>query len=365
MTNTTTYQSITSLGIMSGSSLDGLDLALCTFKFQDSLLSEWKLIESQHFQFNNTLLEHLRCISTLSIKDYKLLENELTRFIANCVNEFLKGKESIDLIACHGHTAWHLPDQKLTLQACNGELLSQLCNQKVVCDFRKKDLLYGGVGTPMAPLADRDLFPGFDIYINLGGIANISYCQNNEWTAYDLAPCNQVLNFFAKKLGKEYDENGEFARIGTSNDEFLEFLENHSYLKKTAPKSLDNSEVHTEWIEKMNDFTLLPKDGLNSFVLFITKEIASLSKSFLSSTNESGPVRLFITGGGSHNVYLMEELANHSHLEIMETNSLLIDYKEAILIAYAGVLRSLKLPNFIRSVTGASKNVSGGQIFTP
>jgi len=364
------------IGIMSGSSLDGLDIAEIEFTFTSNpitsnpiasnpvtsnSLESWKLIQAQMFPFPSNILNLFTQATTLPILSFSRFENQLTEFIGECCKSFIHSTKYIEVVGCHGHTIWHLPDEHITIQACNGQMLSTRLSLPVICHFRMKDVSYGGVGTPMAPLADRDLFAGYRAYLNLGGIANISYKDHQQsWKAFDLIPCNQVLNHFAQILGQVYDENGKFAKEGTLSQDLLVFLDNHPYLKSTSPKSLDNTQVYQDWIQPIEKFYLPPKDVLHTYTHFIASQIQA---SFLPATGV--PKKVLISGGGGHNKYLISLLNEDEHLIIESTDADLINYKEAILIGYAAILRYLGLPNFIHSVTGAISDVSGGDVFHP
>lgn len=352
---------IKAVGIMSGSSLDGVDLALCSFRFKDGQLISWQFDDYHFFEFPEQLSERLKQATNLPVREYLFLENDFSQFIAE------KSKDKIDqwnadLISIHGQTIWHIPSKNISTQMINPYLLAAHWSTPVIHNFRIADIVQGGQGAPMAPIADRDLFPGYDLYINVGGIINISYCKGDIWSAYDLIPGNQVLNFFAKKLGENYDKNGLFASQGSLNKELYRSLHTHNFIQKSSPKSLDNTQVMEEWIQPILAFDLSPNDVLHTFTNLIAKVIAEVVITDLSES-----ARVFITGGGGHNTYLIEklkeQLPNSSQIETVDTS--LIDYKEAILMAYVGALKHLSIPNFISSVTGASTNVCGGEIILP
>jgi len=361
---------------MSGSSLDGLDIAEIEFTFTSNpitsnpivsnpvtpnSLESWKLIQAQMFPFPSNILNLFPHVTTLPILAYTRFENQLTEFISECCKLFIQSTKSIEVVGCHGHTIWHLPDEYITIQACNGQMLSTRLALPVVCHFRMKDVSYGGVGTPMAPLADRDLFAGYRAYLNLGGIANISYKDHQQsWRAFDLIPCNQVLNHFAQILGQLFDENGKLAKEGSLSQELLDFLNNRPYLKSNSPKSLDNTQVYQDWIQPIEKYNLPAKDVLHTYTHFIASQIQA-SILLANSTSD----RILVSGGGAHNTFLMSLLKNDKNLNIESIDKDLINYKEAILIGYAAILRYLGLPNFIHSVTGAISDVSGGDVFHP
>lgn len=342
------------IGVMSGSSLDGIDLVMTTFE-KDS----WNFVSGETYPLPKELRSLLK--STVDQKATELAHTEST-FSQYLIDSLLKfmGAAKADLIGIHGHTLLHLPELKKSWQMINGGMVAALTDIPVVCDFRNQDLALGGQGTPMAVISDRDLYPGHDYYINLGGIANISFHLNGRWTAYDLCPCNQLLNYFSQKEGKEYDEGGNFARSGNIHQELLGLLLAEEYILSTPPKSLDNSYISSYIIPKIEKLGLSNFDFLRTILEFVTEVI----KSAISQK----PGSLFLTGGGTKNTYLIELLnkklvPTHHNIVIPEDNT--IDYKEAILIAYCSYLRFYHRPNFISEATGARINAIGGALYLP
>lgn len=339
---------------MSGSSLDGIDIVLTSFEGSD-----WTLLSSQAYPITSLLKNRLQ--NTVQQTAFELAKTEslYSEFVAECINAF--NTDGIaDLAGIHGHTVLHLPEINTSWQLLNGGMVASLTKLPIVCDFRNQDMALGGQGTPMAVIADRNLYPGHQYYINLGGIANISYKENERWVAYDLCACNQLLNYYSQKLDKEYDHGGAMAKAGKLNQDLLKLLMKDDYLKKTPPKSLDNSYIQKDLISKLEQLELEPLDYLRTITEFLSKVIAS------SITGSAGS--LFITGGGSKNDYLIElikgKLASKNiaaHLPAEET----VDYKEAILIAYCAYLRMRGHNNFISEATGASSDVSGGALYLP
>lgn len=346
------------LGLMSGSSLDGLDLAVCEFEMDHNQLTSWKLIHAETIEFPFFLREQLYEPLKLSEVTLQSVETELTNFFIDCIKRIRNSHPGIDLIGSHGHTIQHLPKQKITRQLGHVEKMAEALQLPVVGDFRQQDLLAGGVGTPMAPLADRDLFPGYQLYLNLGGIANISYQQDGVWSAYDIAAANQVLNYFAQKEGLEFDKDGDLAEEGNLSREMLDFLMAHPFVNQSHPKSLDNTEVMQDWILPIENFKLSTRDTLYTFTEFLALLI---QKTFAEAGIQEG--KILITGGGAHNKYLIEKFGQHNPgIDFSPASNNNINFKEAILIAYAALLKKYNRPNFIASVTGANVDVVGGTL---
>ncbi len=349
------------LGLMSGSSLDGLDLAVCDFHYENHQLINWDLIEAKTTPLPYMLREFLFEPLKLSEQDLLKLEQDLTVFFIDEIKSVNVHKPKIELIGSHGHTVQHLPKQKITRQLGDVRLIAEATKITTVGDFRQQDIIAGGVGTPMAPLADRDLYPGFDYYLNIGGIANISYRQKGIWKAFDLFPANQILNYFAAKEGLEYDKDGDLAEEGNLSRDLLNFLLSHPYIEKLPPKSLDNNEVKTKWIQQMESFKLSVRDYLFTYCEFFA---LMLQKTFAEAGIIEGTI--MVTGGGAYNKYLIDKCQAHNpKIKFSPASDDTINYKEAILIAYAALLKKLERPNFISSVTGASHDVIGGHIENP
>ena len=346
------------LGLMSGSSLDGLDLALCEFVMKGSNLVSWNLMHAETIELPFFIREQLYDPLRLSNEEITNLENELSNFFVESIKHIQGRYPGIDLVGSHGHTIQHLPKQKITRQLGDINAMANKLDITLVGDFRQQDLIAGGVATPMAPLADRDLFPGYDFYLNLGGIANISYRENGIWKAYDIAAANQVQNYFAAKEGLEYDRDGDLAEEGNLSRDLLNFLLAHPFVQKPHPKSLDNLEVKKEWVEAIDQFNLSVRDSLYTYTEFLS---LLLQKTFTEAGKTTG--KILVTGGGAHNKYLIERFRFHNPgIDFTSASTDIINFKEAILIAYAALLKKYEIPNFISSVTGASHDVVGGTL---
>ena len=345
------------LGIMSGSSLDGLDIALVEIDFNSSI--EWQLLQGTTYPIENNLKQKLQSATEANPFQYAEIEYEFSKFVVDSILDFrsVNGK-SEDFIALHGHTVVHLPGYMKSVQMINAAFVAEHCQSITVTDFRNNDMALGGQGTPMAVLADKFLFPGNDYYLNLGGIANISF-KKKSWQAYDLFPFNQVLNCFAQKLGFPFDEDGALAAKGQIDVNLLEALKTHKYVLKPAPKSLDNSEVKRDWIDFLENYNLDYRLILRTFVEFTCFHLEQLIPA--NST-------IMITGGGTHNLHFIEQLKNklsHKSISVHIPSQSIIEYKEAILMAFAGALRLKEEQNFIGTATGAKNDTIGGAVYLP
>jgi len=344
------------IGIMSGTSLDGLDICYASFNHNNNW--NFTIKNSKTIELNPSLKSKLKNATTLSGLELSLLHNQVGNFIGKAIMQFIIGfqinKNEIDFISSHGHTIFHQPEKQLTLQIGNGANISALTKLPVVCDFRTTDLALKGNGAPLVPIGDKLLFSEFDNCINLGGISNISYQKGNERIAFDICPVNMVLNYLANQLGFDYDKNGELAKSGNLNDELLNQLNQLEYYNTTPPKSLGYEWVETNIIPLLKNSPLKNEDLLKTFVEHISFQIGNHLK-------QNG--KTLFTGGGTHNKYLMERIQHFSNTQIIIPNQEIIDFKEALIFGFLGVLRWRNEINILNSVTGADVNNLGGCIY--
>jgi len=341
------------LGVMSGSSLDGFDLALCSFESND-----WSLLAS-HF---SPIKSELKSKLGLGINQDARAFIELDHMVSNAFVEAIKSFQdkhsmTIDLIAIHGHTMIHEPQNGLTKQLGNGGYIASKTGIAVAADFRIQDIAQGGVGTPLVPIAERTLFTGKQHYLNLGGIANISHNNNGKWEAYDVCPCNQVLNYFAEKEGMPYDKNGVIAAKGLVHQPRLQQWLQLEYLDKAPPKSLDNNWIKQQWIPELETADLSNEVSLCTYVHFIATAIAKCLEAYPAED------QVFVTGGGAYNDFLIESIKSYVQQELVIADAQIIDYKEAILMSYLGYLRFNEQINILNEVTGAKQELSAGAIY--
>jgi|TARA_B110000285_G_scaffold201276_1_gene235800 anhydro-N-acetylmuramic acid kinase len=345
------------IGVMSGTSLDGIDVAFLhfekkeqwTFSIQEattySYSENWKLI-----------LQNLHQASPATLAKKEIL---YTRLLGETILKFIdsNGIESIDLVSSHGHTVFHEPAVGKTYQIGNQEALSKQLGKTVVCDFRTQDVLLGGQGAPLVPMGDVLLFSDYDACLNLGGFANGSMYQNNEVYAYDLCAVNTVLNWLAEKKGMPFDSGGAIAKKGILIHALFNALEALDFYKTSPPKSLG-----IEWVNAII-FPLLAEfydykleDIMHTYSKHISLEI---------SRNFNKKQRVLVTGGGAKNTFLISALKNDCQATLIFPEDKLIDFKEALIFGFLGVLRVRNEVNCLASVTGASMNHSSGNVFYP
>ncbi|SHJ16714.1 anhydro-N-acetylmuramic acid kinase [Mesonia phycicola] len=344
------------LGVMSGTSLDGIDLAYIQFRYAKHW--EFDIICVETVAYPQDWFQKLKKSSSFSIKDITILDEEYTVFLAEVIQQFIQKKniKNLDAVCSHGHTVLHQPENKLTLQIGNLPKLASLLKQKVVCNFRVQDVQFGGQGAPLVPIGDKILFSDFDFCLNLGGFANISLEENKKRVAYDICAVNTVLNEYAAQLNLPYDEGGEIARNNSSDTELLSALNSLAFFQEIPPKSLGVEWVNNTVIPLIEKFQLSPQVVIATFTEHIVLQLAS------NLGADSGK-KVLITGGGAYNQYLIELLQEKTKTEVVIPNSELVEYKEALIFGLLGVLKMEGEINTLSSVTGASVDHSAGEIY--
>jgi len=339
------------LAIMSGSSLDGVDLATVVFEEKNGF--SWNLEYTQSYDLDENLKRDLKDIVERSVQDLAVIQFHYTSFIGNCIAQFnSEFKCEFDYCSIHGHTVLHAPEIMTSWQLLNPGMLSSMCKMHIVTDFRNQDMGAGGIGTPMAALIDKDLFSEFDYCINLGGIANISFMDDENLFAFDIAPCNQVHNYYAQKSGLEYDISGQLASKGKFVEEMYMAM-----MKIDIPKAIDNSWIKDMWIPFLEGFQEKNDDVLFTHYKFLVQLISNIVTKKKS--------KVLLSGGGAKNQYFVEclSIGIKDRAEVCLPDEILIDFKECILMAYLAYKRIKRESNFLKECTGADVSVCGGAIY--
>jgi anhydro-N-acetylmuramic acid kinase len=337
----------TVLGIMSGTSLDGIDLAICIFTKNQAW--EYKIEKSNTLKYPISWKSKLATLHTQNKAIVEQTDIQFGQYIGETINTFLNG-EKVDFIASHGHTIFHQPENNYTLQIGCGKTISQATKITTINDFRSLDVSLNGQGAPLVPIGDLLLFPKHKYCINLGGFANISIKKNDKIIAFDICPANIVLNNICKELAIEYDYNGNISREGKIVPILLQQLNQLDFYIKKAPKSLGR-----EWVEEHISPILKnhkPENLLCTFCEHIAIQIGKFA------ADESA----LFTGGGVFNSYLMERITFHSKAKILLPNKELIEFKESLIFAFIGVLKIRGEVNCLKTVTGADIDNCGGII---
>ncbi|MGM0392491.1 MAG: anhydro-N-acetylmuramic acid kinase [Bacteroidota bacterium] len=346
------------LGVMSGTSLDGIDLAYVHFNKQQDW--EFQVITAETLPYTSEWKKKLTQAINFNIEDLKMLDENYTSYLAGVISEFIKKHEITDLdaVCSHGHTVKHEPENGITLQIGNLPELAVLTGQTVICDFRVQDVALGGQGAPLVPVGDELLFPQYKYCLNLGGFANISTSEGGKRIAYDICPVNTVLNQYAEKLGFEFDKDGDLARSGQINPELLEELEGLSFYKLPPPKSLGIEWVNKEVLPILKKYESDIPSVLRTYCMHIALQISKELGSDPSS-------EVLVSGGGCFNVFLLQQLKKMTSTKLVIPSIEIINYKEALIFGFLGVLRLREEINVFSSVTGAEQDHSSGMIYLP
>ena len=349
----------TGIGIMSGTSLDGLDLAWCGFSELEGSRWDYKVLDAKTIPYPDEFRERLARATELSALEYCRLDVALGERIADEVNAFIGDRERPAFIASHGHTVFHQPDKGLTTQIGSGAVIAARTGIPTVCDFRVVDVALHGQGAPLVPIGDELLFGQYDACLNLGGFSNISFRQNGRRIAFDISPCNMALNLLARHAGMAYDADGAMAASGRCLPGLLDALNRLEYYALPGPKSLGK-----EWFETCFQPLLEPclregniADGLRTVVEHIAQQIA---KALPASAHT-----LLVTGGGALNRFLIQRISALYPGTVTVPDKQIVEFKEALIFAFLGLLRINHKINTLQTVTGAMRESCGGCVWRP
>lgn len=346
------------IGVMSGTSLDGIDLAWCHFSRKEDGRWAYRIEKAVTVPYPDDFRHRLSNAQELSALEYVKLNNDIAVIFAKAINDWLGDGSRPDFIASHGHTVFHQPEIGLTTQIGNGAILAARTKILTVCDFRTKDVALGGQGAPLVPIGDELLFGEYDACLNLGGFSNISYRVDNKRIAYDISPCNMALNQLANLAGLPYDKDGQLSQSGRILPELLQKLNDLGYYHQEPPKSLGK-----EWYE--NTFHPVLEQFLdNNAIADVARTVVEhIAMQIVANIPETAQI-LLITGGGAHHHFLIQQIQNQKDaLNIVVPDNLIVDYKEALIFAFLGLLRLNEENNCLRSVTGACEDCCGGCVY--
>lgn len=356
---------------MSGSSLDGLDLALCTFAFDGMSLTHWEVLACEARPFPADWVDRLRALPTGSARELAVAHAQFGQFLGEQAKAFLEAQTAdADAIASHGHTIFHFPESGVSTQIGDGAAIAAITGRPSIDNFRMQDVALGGQGAPIAPIADRYLFSEQTFMLNLGGIANISARTEQGYVAFDCSGANQVLNALAQEAGQPYDKGGALARTGKCLPELLERAMALPYHQADFPKSLGNDWVQEQLLPLYKDYPATVEDRLHTACWQIAQSIeASISAIAQKAKLPPGPHTMLLTGGGAFNTFLVTciraKCEKNRSLAVEVPSPQIIEYKEAILMALMGALRLENLPNTLPTATGSTAPSCGGGLHTP
>jgi len=353
MSELRTYRAI---GLMSGTSLDGLDIAYCTFYGGSSW--SFELHHAATIPYDEEWRKRLREAHTSSGIELSKLSVDLGIQHGKWVAEFIEQHEAkVDFIASHGHTVFHQPEAGLTLQIGSPAHIVAEAGCDVIADFRTTDVARGGQGAPLVPIGDLLLFEAYPICLNLGGIANMSVKDGMGIKAFDIGLCNMALNHVAELMGLTYDRDGALAQEGHVNEALLNELNALAFFHLSAPKSLGKEFWLTEFLPIVERAQLNESDLLRTLVEHIAVQIGRSLSSY-------APCHVLATGGGAHNSFLVERIQAHTHHTLVVPEKGIVDFKEALIFAFLGALRLNGKSNSLSTVTGALRDSVGGAVYS-
>jgi anhydro-N-acetylmuramic acid kinase len=361
------------IGLMSGSSLDGLDIVFVEFQ-ENAGQWQYEIITAECEEYSQVWKERLQNATELNARDYQLLHVEYGHYLGDAVSRFINKNSlhyRVGLISSHGHTTFHMPGKKLTAQLGDGSAIAAQTGLPVVSDLRALDVAFGGQGAPIVPIGEKLLFPDYDLFLNLGGIANMSFNLLGKYIAFDVCPANKVLNLISETVGKRYDDKGQMSVMGNVNHALLEKLNDLPYYLQPYPKSLANDFGIEVVFPLIKSFGLTHNDSLRTYTEHVVKQLTAAVKANFTLDIEEGntgkrPCRMLVTGGGALNDFLIKSLSQELHalgVEIILPEINVINYKEALIMALIGVLRWRQEYNVLSSVTGASRDSIGGAVW--
>ncbi len=342
------------IGLMSGTSLDGLDMCFVEFNYSDNKWN-YNIIKAEDEPYPLEIKEKLATAQNMTALEYAFFNSDYGLYLGRRVRHFMdKYDLKPDYIASHGHTIFHQPAKRFTAQIGSGAGIAAETGINTICDFRTTDVALYGQGAPLVPVGDRNLFADFDYCLNMGGFSNISYDEEDIRAAYDISPVNYVLNHYTRKVGLEYDKDGELAREGKVNKELLNKLNNLDFYTRKGPKSLGREWVEEVVIPLIDSFGLSLEDKLSTFCEHVAVQIGSHIKKG----------RVLLTGGGAMNKYLVERMAkNAPQCEYHVPDAMTVNFKEALIFAFLGALYVNDMPSCLKSVTGAKYDNIGGAMY--
>ncbi|AWX43302.1 Anhydro-N-acetylmuramic acid kinase [Flagellimonas maritima] len=351
------------VGLMSGTSLDGLDLAYCHL-WQTNEHWEFSIEFTKEVQYGEKMRDYLKNAIYLTENDHAQLHKDYGVWLGEQVKYFIEENNlEVNFISSHGHTSHHRPEDGFTFQLGDGQLLADTCNKQVVCDFRTEDVSLGGQGAPLVPIGDRLLFHQYDFCLNLGGISNISFEKEGHRIAYDIGLANMPLNFITEKMGLAYDEGGKLARSGNLDTVLLQKLNQLEYYKLPYPKSTGYEFFTEQVVPLIEASNISDVDLLHTFIHHNCEQIAKDVHEHKSGSNQT----ILVAGGGALNIFFIDTLKEKlgPDIKVIVPPKKLVAFKEALVFALMGALRLEEKINVLSTVTGAKRDSSSGTVYHP
>jgi anhydro-N-acetylmuramic acid kinase len=357
------------IGIMSGSALDGLDICYAQY-IETGGQWQYEILQTACLPYTEEWATKLKMATTLNAYDYQVLHTSYGHYIGKAIHNFIEQHQlqyKVALIGSHGHTTFHAPHLKMTAQLGDGAAIAATTGLPVVSDLRAMDVALGGHGAPIVPIGEKYLLGNYNYFLNLGGIANISYKATSAHIAFDTGPANKILNLLMNTINKPYDEDGNLATTGNVYQPLLEQLHAFEYYHAPYPKSLDNAFGIEQVFPLINSANISLEDKLATACLHIAIEIKNGIAQIIQQLHlPNTPATLLATGGGTLNPYLtkcIQQQLAPLQIQVIAADKQLIEYKEALIMGFMGVLRWREANNVLATVTGASKNSIGGALW--
>ena len=355
------------IGLMSGSSLDGLDIVLAEI---EEVRGAWsfEILAADCYPYDGVWKERLQGATSLNALDYALLHTDYGHYLGQQVAHFINVNNlhyKAGFIASHGHTTFHVPGRRMTAQLGDGAAIAAETGMTVISDLRALDVAFGGQGAPIVPIGEKLFWKEYNLFLNIGGIANLSINKPEGYIAFDVCAANRVLNLLAQKEGKEFDAGGELAASGYVDEALLQQLNVLAYYGKAYPKSLANDFGTDEVFPLVEKGGLSTADALRTYTEHIAVQIKNSISSYAGLT-VAAPQKLLVTGGGAFNTFLIQRLQAHLQelqIEVVVPHEKIVAYKEALVMALIGVLRWRQEYNVLSSVTGAARDSIGGALW--
>ena len=349
---------------MSGSSMDGLDIAYCTF---EEIGGKWSFTinKTECVEFEPSWKNRLHEVASLNGRELLLTHSAFGHWMGNSILDFIERNDlhhKVHLIASHGHTVFHDPEHKMTFQMGDGAAIAGITKLPVVSDLRNMDIALGGQGAPIVPIGEKLLWNDFTFFLNLGGICNVTISQAEQHLAFDICPANRVLNLLSADLGKSFDKDGEEASKGTLCAALLEELDGQNYYKQSPPKSLSNEFGTEQLYDRIREYEISTEDKLHTLCIHIAQQLRLALQPFAPAET----AKMLVTGGGAFNSFLLSCIRKELEtlrIEVVIPEEELIGYKEAMIMGLIGVLRWREEINVLSSVTGSSRSSVGGALW--
>jgi anhydro-N-acetylmuramic acid kinase len=352
------------IGTMSGSSMDGLDIAYCTFE-ENAGTWTYQINHAACIPFDEDWKNKLKNITSFSALELLRTHSDFGHWMGKAIHAFIEQNQlehKVHFIASHGHTVFHEPQNNMTFQMGDGAAIAAINKLPVISDLRNMDIALGGQGAPIVPIGEKLLWRNIPFFLNIGGICNVTIHHNEQHIAFDICPANRVLNLLMHEVGKTFDNNGELAATGKIEPNLLQQLNALDYYKEKYPKSLSNEFGIEQVFPLIQQYSISTADKVHTMCAHIAYQVKASLQAF--AKNET--TQLFISGGGALNTFLIDLIRKELRslqIEICIPEKTLIEYKEAMVMALIGVLRWREESNVLASVTGAIRNSVGGALW--